>query len=199
MVLFENSDISKLSPHKISRYGIGRLFQNGQLLSGLTLMENMKVASSDRVGESPYSLITRPLANMAIETEREQEAKEILTTLFGVNNKYLGMLDAEASSFSYGEQRLLSMARLLMGNNRLLLLDEPTSGVNPIYIETIGQVIRQMINTQHVSVLLIEHNMHFVRKIADTCAYLDDGVIAMYGPTEKVLDDKNVRNSYLGL
>ena len=199
MVFFEGSDISNLTSHHVSRRGIGRLFQNGQLLSGLTLMENMKVASCDRVGESPYSLFTRPLANRAIEIEREQQAKEILTMLFGADNKYLEMLDEEASSFSYGEQRLLSMARLLMGDNRLLLLDEPTSGVNPVYIDTIEQIIRRMVSENHVTVLLIEHNMHFVRRIADTCAYLDDGSIEVSGPTAVVLDDKNVRNSYLGL
>ena len=85
-----------------------------------------------------------------------------------------------------------------MGNDRLLLLDEPTSGVNPVYIDTIEQIIRDMV-ADGLTVLMIEHNMHFVRKIADTCAYLDDGVIVMSGPTAEVLDDKNVRNSYLGL
>ena len=85
-----------------------------------------------------------------------------------------------------------------MGGDRLLLLDEPTSGVNPVYIDAIEQIIRDMV-ADGLTVLLIEHNIHFVRKIADTCAYLGDGVIAMSGPTAEVLDDKNVRNSYLGL
>ena len=85
-----------------------------------------------------------------------------------------------------------------MGGDRLLLLDEPTSGVNPVYIETIEQILREMVS-EGLTVLLIEHNMHFVRRVADTCAYLDDGIIAKVGPTAEVLDDKNVRNSYLGL
>lgn len=198
-IRFDGNDISNLSSHQVSRRGIGRLFQNGQLLPGLTLLENMKIASSNRIGESPYSLFTRPLTNRVSEEKREQKAKEILTMLFGVNNKYLEMLDVEASSFSYGEQRLLSMARLLMGENRLLLLDEPTSGINPVYMEVIDALIRRMVENKHMTILMIEHNMLFVRKIADTCAYLDDGVIAMSGPTAEVLDDKNVRNSYLGL
>ena len=127
-----------------------------------------------------------------------QQAKDILVRIFGEDNKYLGMLDQDASAFSYGEQRLLSLARLLMGGDRLLLLDEPTSGVNPVYIDTIEQIIREMV-AEGLTVLLIEHNMHFVRKVAHTCAYLDDGVIEKVGPTAEVLDDKNVRNSYLGL
>lgn len=198
-IFFEGSEISHFASYQVSRRGIGRLFQNGQLLPGLTLMENMKIASSKRMGESPFSLLTHPLANKAVESERELQAKDILTMLFGADNKYLGMQNVEVSTFSYGEQRLLSMACLLMGDYRLLLLDEPTSGVNPVYINTIEQIIRRMVAEKHVTVLLIEHNMHFVRRIADTCAYLDDGKIAMYGPTAEVLDDKNVRNSYLGL
>ena len=94
---------------------------------------------------------------------------------------------------------MLSLARLLMGGDRLLLLDEPTSGVNPVYIDTIEQIIREMKEQEGITILLIEHNMHFVRKVADICAYLDDGVIEKVGPTAEVLDDKNVRNSYLGL
>ena len=109
------------------------------------------------------------------------------------------MLDKKASELSYGEQRLIAIARLLMGNNKLLLLDEPTSGVNPVYIETIKGIIRKMVTENGLTVLLIEHNMHFVRDIADFCAYLDDGKIEKIGTAEVVLDDKEVRSSYLGL
>ena len=179
--------------------GIGRLFQGGQLLPGLTLMENMKIASDETVGESPISLFTRPLATRAFEMEREHKALDVLEQVFGPGNKYLSMVNQEASSFSYGEQRLLSLARLLMGNDRLLLLDEPTSGVNPVYIETIERIIKEMVEKDGITVLLIEHNMQFVRKVADVCAYLEDGVITKIGPTAEVLDDKSVRNSYLGL
>lgn len=197
-VLFEGNNFNRISAHRISLMGIGRLFQDGQLLPGLTLMENMKMASDNETGEMPFSSLLWHKKNKASEAAKEQQAKDILVRIFGEGNKYLGMLDQDASAFSYGEQRILSLARLLMGGDRLLLLDEPTSGVNPVYIDTIEQIIRDMV-ADSLTVLLIEHNMHFVRKIADTCAYLDDGVIAMSGPTAEVLDDKNVRNSYLGL
>ena len=197
-VVFEKKSLNRLPAHKISLMGIGRLFQGGQLLAGLTLMENLKIASDDTTGESPFSLFSRPLATRAVEVEREQQAKEVLERLFGADNKYLTMLDHEASAFSYGEQRLLSLARLLMGNDRLLLLDEPTSGVNPVYIETISTIIRQMV-AEGITVLLIEHNMQFVRQVADVCAYLDDGKITKVGLTDEVLNDQRVRNSYLGV
>lgn len=198
-VIMEGRNLNRIPPHKISLMGVGRLFQGGQLLSGLTMMENMKIASDETVGESPVSLFSRPLATRAFEMEREHKALAVLEQFFGPDNKYLSMVHNEASSFSYGEQRLLSLVRLLMGNDRLLLLDEPTSGVNPVYIDTIEKIIKAMVEKEGITVLLIEHNMQFVRKVADTCAYLDEGVISKVGPTAEVLDDKSVRNSYLGL
>lgn len=198
-VIFEGTNFNKISAHRISLMGIGRLFQDGQLLPGLTLMENMKMASDDKTGEWPFSSLIHPKRWKEAETRKEQQAKDILKRIFGEDCKYLNMLNDDASAFSYGEQRLLSLARLLMGGDRLLLLDEPTSGVNPVYIDTIERIIREMKEQEGLTVLLIEHNMHFVRKVADICAYLDDGVIEKVGPTAEVLDDKNVRNSYLGL
>lgn len=197
-VIFEDINFNKIPAHRISLMGIGRLFQDGQLLPGLTLMENMKMASDDKTGEWPFSSLIRPKRWKEAEARKEQQAKDILKRIFGEDCKYLNMLNDDASAFSYGEQRLLSLARLLMGNDRLLLLDEPTSGVNPVYIDTIEKIIREMV-AEGLTVLLIEHNMHFVRKVADICAYLDDGIIEKVGTTAEVLDDKNVRNSYLGL
>lgn len=198
-VLFEGNNLNKKSAHQISRMGIGRLFQNGQLMGGLTLLENMKLASSDSTGEIPFSSLIFPKRWIQAEAQKERQAREILTSIFGEGNKYLYMMGNDASKFSYGEQRILSLCCLLMAGNRLLLLDEPTSGVNPHYIEVIEQIIREMKEESGLTVLLIEHNMHFVRKVADVCAYLDEGRIAKVGSTDEMLDDKNVRNSYLGL
>jgi branched-chain amino acid transport system ATP-binding protein len=197
-VLFEGNNLNKKSAHQISLMGIGRLFQNGQLMGGLTLMENMKLASSDSTGEIPFSSLIFPKRWKEAEARKELLAREILIRIFGEGNKYLDMLGDDGSTFSYGEQRILSLCCLLMGGNRLFLLDEPTSGVNPHYIDVIEQIIREMKEAEGLTVLLIEHNMHFVRKVADVCAYLDEGRIAKVGSTDEVLDDKNVRNSYLG-
>lgn len=198
-VLIDGRDIRALAPHKRAQAGIGRLFQGTQLMGDLTLMENMKVASGDTVGESPISVFTRPLATRAVEVEREHDALDILEQLFGPGNKYLSLLDQKASALSYGEQRLIGIARLLMGNARILLLDEPTSGVNPVYIETIAGLIRKLVAENRLTVLLIEHNMPFVKSLATNCAYLDNGKIVKYGPTDVVLNDEGVKNSYLGV
>lgn len=199
-VIMEGNDITKLPAHRISLMGLGRLFQGRQLMDDLTLMENMKIASDDTKGERPFDIFFKVKKVAASEAAKEQQAIDILKKVFGEkDNKYLGMLDHKASELSYGEQRLIAMARLLIGHDRLLLLDEPTSGVNPKYIDTFRSIIRDMVEKEGQTVLLIEHNMSFVRSVADHCHYLADGKIIKSGPTGEVLDDPVIRKDYLGL
>lgn len=198
-VLFNGKDISGLSPYKVSRLGIGRLFQGKQLMGSLTILENMMMASSDRTGEFPFSYIAHHKSLKIKELEKTEQAIDILETLFGKDCKYVKMLHHPASELSYGEQRMIAIARLLMGDNRLLLLDEPTAGVNPVYNKTIAQIITKMSKEKHLTILMIEHNMHFVREVSSLCAFLDEGQIIVYGDTESVIDNPSVRNSYLGL
>ncbi len=196
-ITLNGQDISRLPAHKVSLMGVGRLFQGGQLLGDLTLMENMKIASEDKTGETPFTSIFHPRRVKDHELRKEERAREIIRNM--LSEKYIDRMDKLGSDFSYGEQRLLSLARLLMGEDSLLLLDEPTSGVNPKYISLIKNIIRRMVEEEGLTVLMIEHNMHFVRDVADYCAFLDDGVIAKYGDVETVLNDNMVRSSYLGL
>ena len=198
-VILEGSDVTKMPAHKISLKGLGRLFQGRQLMDDLTLMENMKIASDNTTGENPLEGLFCHNRVKKNEAAKEQQAIDILKKMFGEDNKYLGMLDHKASELSYGEQRLIAMARLLMGNDRLLLLDEPTSGVNPKYIDTFRCIVRNMVEKEGQTVLLIEHNMSFVRSVADQCHYLADGKIIKSGSTGEVLDDPVIRKDYLGL
>ena len=198
-VLIDGKDIRHLPAHKRAKAGIGRLFQGTQLMGNLTLMENMKIASLDTKLERPIMPFFRYKFIKKQEKEKEQKAIEIINTLFGTDSKYLTMLDQKASALSYGEQRLIGIARLLMGESKILLLDEPTSGVNPVYIETIAKIIGRLVIEQHMTILLIEHNMNFIRSLATNCAYLENGQIMQYGPTEVVLNDEGVKNSYLGV
>ena len=198
-VILEGNDITKLPAHKISLMGLGRLFQGRQLMDDLSLMENMKIASDDTTGENPFEGLFCRKRVVESESAKEQQAIGILKKVFGEDNKYLGMLDHKASELSYGEQRLIAMARLLMGNDRLLLLDEPTSGVNPKYIDTFRRIVRDMVEKEGQTVVLIEHNMSFVRSVADRCHYLSDGKIIKSGPMGEVLDDPVIRKDYLGL
>lgn len=198
-VLIDGKDIRGIPPYKRTQVGIGRLFQGTQLMGNLTLLENMKIASSDKTGEFPFQYIIATKAIKKEENKKLEKATEIINNIFGPDSKYLGMLNKKASELSYGEQRIFGIARLLMGDNKILLLDEPTSGVNPVYIETIAKIIRHLVNNSGLTVLMIEHNMHFVKSLASYCAYLDNGKILQYGPTDKVLNNEGVKNSYLGI
>ena len=198
-VMLEGHDITKQPAYKIALMGLGRLFQGKQLMDDLTLMENMKIASDDKMGEDPLDNLFRRRKVASSEAAKEQQAIDILKKVFGDDNVYLGKLDKKVSELSYGVQRMIAMARLLMGNSRLLLLDEPTSGVNPYYIDTFRTIIREMVEQEGRTVLLIEHNMAFVRNVADSCHYLADGKIIMSGQPHKVLDAPIVRKDYLGL
>lgn len=198
-VFFKGKDISRLAPYEISRLGIGRLFQGKQLMGSLTILENMLMASSDRTGEFPFSYLVFPKTLKSKEAEKKEYAIHILETLFGNGCKYVDMINHPAGELSYGEQRMIAIARLLMGQNSLLLLDEPTAGVNPVYNETIAQIISRMVKVEGLTVLMIEHNMHFVRGVASKCAFLDEGRIAVFGDTDAVIDNPTVRSSYLGL
>ena len=198
-IILKGENIKKLAPDRIAKKGIGRLFQGKPLIQDLTLLENMLLASDDCAGEMPFTYLFRKKNIDRKEKEKEKQAIEVLNQLFGENNKYIEMLHHRGSEFSYGEQRLISLARLFMGNYSLLLLDEPTVGVNPVYIDTIRKIVKQMVADGKTTVLLIEHNMPFVNGIADHCAYIDNGKIECEGLAEEVLNNQEVRNSYLGL
>jgi len=198
-VIFGGIPISTLSPSQIAQKGIGRLFQGKLLFQDLTLLDNMKLASNDCSGESPFAYFINKKRIDKREREKEKQAVDILNRLFGMDNKYVKMIHRMGAEFSYGEQRLISLARLLMGNYTLLLLDEPTSGVNPVLINSIQQIIRRIVSDGKTTVLLIEHNMPFVGNIADRCVYLSDGRIQHQGTPKEVLDNQVVKNSYLGI
>lgn len=198
-VWFDGKNISSLSPYKVSLQGIGRLFQSKQLIGGLSIMENMKLASGDRTGEFPFEQLLFVKRVAKAEKEKEERAVEILKSLFGEENKYLEMLDQKSASLSYGEQRLIALARLLMSDDKLLMLDEPSAGVNPHYFDAVTRVIHRMVEISGVTILLIEHNLKFIRNLADHAMYLDDGVVNLQGTTEEVLNNPKLMNSYLGV
>lgn len=198
-VWFDGKNITSLPPYKVSMQGIGRLFQSKQLIGDLSIMENMKLASDNRAGEIPFEQLFFSKRVAKAEKAKEERAIEILKSLFGEENKYLDMLNQKSGSLSYGEQRLIALARLLMSDDKLLMLDEPSAGVNPHYFDAIARVIRRMVEISGVTILLIEHNLKFIRNLADRAMYLDDGVVELQGDTDEVLGHEKLMNSYLGV
>lgn len=198
-VLLDECDLRGLSPHERAIRGIGRLFQGSRLAGDLTLMENMMLATGPGVEDHPLRLLFSPRTVRREEQKQRENAVQLLHSFFGESaQEYIDKADRPASELSYGQQRLIALVRLLMGQAELLLLDEPTSGVNPVFVARMQEIIRGLAASGK-TVLMIEHNLGFVREVADECAFLENGKITMKGPVRDVLENERVRNSYLGL
>ena len=140
-----------------------------------------------------------PKRNKIVEQERIEKAQKIFIDLFGESNPFREKKDDPAKSLSYGQQRLLGLARLFMGSYDLVLLDEPTAGVNPQIIQQAMAIIRRMVKENGVTVFLIEHNMKVVLDLADFCSFMSHGKITAFGTPEDVIGNDEVRRTYLGV
>ncbi|MCX6305393.1 MAG: ATP-binding cassette domain-containing protein [Bacteroidetes bacterium] len=198
-VNFQGSEITRLSPYKIARLGIGRLFQGARVFEELSILDNMVIGAIHHANEIPFYNLLFYRKSMAFEKGLEEKAEAILSELFGSNNIFWEDRIKPAGNLSFGHQRLLAMARLLMGNYSLYLLDEPTAGVHVQFIEQIASAIRHMNSHSHKTVLLIEHNMHFVRQMAEYCLYMENGKIIAKGHPNDVLASDQVQQSYMGI
>jgi len=192
-------DILKQPSHALKQLGIGRMFQDNHIFLQMTILENLLVATEEEWGEKPFISIIKSKKNKSYEQKRKENAETILIRLFGEQNPFLEKRNDLASSLSYGQQRLLGLARLFMADYSLVLLDEPTAGVNPETIHTICSVIKKMNREKKVTVFLIEHNMKVVEEIAEYCIFMSHGIQAAFGSPQDVIGDEEVRRVYLGL
>lgn len=202
-ILFKNNgktkSLMKQKPFKIAQMGIGRLFQDDHIFLNMSVLDNMLLADSDSYGEAPFISLMKPKRDRNVEEKRVEKAKQIFKKLFGNNNPFWINRNNPAKNLSFGQQRLLGLARLLMGNNKLVLLDEPTAGVNPQIIKQAMAIIRRMVEEQGVTVFLIEHNMKVVLELADFCSFMSHGKITAFGTPEDVIGNDEVRRTYLGV
>lgn len=197
-ILFNGNSLRGLTPHQRTRPKTGRLFQGARLSDDLTLFENMMLAFPNQANESPSAAWVWRKRIAEIERIGRDKATSVIDSFFGPDNRYVGKLDQPAKSFSYGEQRIFAFLRLMMDENVLLLLDEPTSGVNPNHISRMAEILHQL-KDKGATILMVEHNMGFVRETADHCAYLEEGHILKCGSVESVLSDDGIKSKYLGL
>ena len=192
-ILFNNQEICGLKSHLITECGIARTFQNIRLFSDMTVLENMIVARQCRTKTRIAGAILR--TSFAKQEEREDKEKllELLAFFKLQHNSEL-----KASALAYGEQRRLEIARALATDPKLLLLDEPTAGMNPRESETIMELISSIVKKMEITILLIEHNMNVVMGISDRIAVLDHGVKIGEGTSEQIQTNEAVIKAYLG-
>ncbi len=197
----ENEPVSIIGwqPYKITKLGIGRMFQDDHIFSDLSVLENMMLADSDDYGEHPFISIFKAKKNSEIEHMRIENARKIFIELFGENNPFWLKRNDLAKSLSFGQQRLLGLARLFMGSYELVLLDEPTAGINPQVINQVINIVLRMVNEKKLTVFLVEHNMEVVLKLADYCSFMSHGKITAFGTPEDVIGNDEVRKTYLGI
>ena len=189
-VLFHGDRLNGLPPHEIARRGLMRTFQHNRPFDGMTVLDNVLVGGHTRFRQSLLEVI---LGKGTEEEARLRARAEELVGFVGLGE----LRDAAVDRLSFGQGRLLEIARALAGEPKLLLLDEPAAGLTLAEAERIGAVIRG-IAARGIAVLLIEHDMHFLLPLAQRVVVLNFGVKIAEGTPEAVRSHPAVMDAYLG-
>jgi branched-chain amino acid transport system ATP-binding protein len=192
-IVFEGDDIAGLPPHSATERGIGRTFQNIRLFQQMTALENVLVGMHSRLrGGIMGSILGTPRVRREERGARER-ALELLDYcgLSGVHDDY-------ARNLSYGDQRRLEVARALATQPKLLLLDEPTAGMNPQETLEFVSFVRKVRDDEKLTILLIEHDMKLVMGVSERITVLDYGEKIAEGTSQEVQGDARVIEAYLG-
>ncbi|NLX18835.1 MAG: ABC transporter ATP-binding protein [Desulfobulbus sp.] len=184
--------LNGLKPHRITEQGLARTFQNIRLFRSMTVLENVMIGRHCRTATTILGAVLRPPS----VTREEKETIEISFALL----ERVGLADVaheRADNLPYGAQRRLEIARALATEPLLLLLDEPAAGMNPQEGQELEALIRS-INNDQIAVLLIEHDMQLVMRLADHIFVLEYGRLIAEGAPEKIRNDPAVIRAYLG-
>jgi branched-chain amino acid transport system ATP-binding protein len=190
-VRFDGKDLSRVPTHRRARLGIGRTFQRIELFAEMTPREHLFIAERVRRGNGA---LWKDLLGRGRPKADELERVEETIALLGLDD----VADRPIEALSLGRGRIVEVGRALMTQPTLLLLDEPSSGLDARETEALADTLRAVQTERGTAVLLVEHDVEFVRSFSTRLSVLDFGHLIASGPTEAVLADDAVRRAYLG-
>jgi branched-chain amino acid transport system ATP-binding protein len=193
-IVFDGRDVTRTRPDLITKAGVARTFQNIRLFGTMSALENVLVGEHSRMKAGLVGSILRPPRVRREEREAADKAREMLT--------FVGLKESQfeelAINLAYGDQRRVEIARALASEPELLLLDEPTAGMNPQESAQLTQFMQRLRDERGLSILLIEHDMKVVMGVSEHITVLDHGEKIAEGGPEEVRGNQRVIEAYLG-
>ena len=193
-IVFDGASLVGRSPHEIVELGIGRTFQNIRLFGAMTVLANVMVGRHTRMKASWWASLLK-LPSVRVEEEATRQRARELLRMVGLKRRYE---EDWARNLPYGDQRRLELARALASDPKLLLLDEPTAGMNPGETQQMTGLIKRLRDELDLTVLLIEHDMKVVMGISERITVLDYGEKLAEGTPEEIRANPAVIEAYLG-